>query len=254
MRDLIIEGLNRLEEERGINILYACESGSRAWGFPSPDSDYDVRFIYCYDEDWYLSIARGRDNIDLPVNGDLDLGGWELAKTLSLAGKSNAVVWEWLQSPIIYRERCTFREELFALLAGYFSPKAACYHYLSMAKRTMDEHLQGNELKLKKYFYMLRPLLAARWICENGSVPPMEFAPLLEQIAGRSELMGEIKRIMQVKEGASEGEMIARSAVIDSFCREELSRCDEMAPGLAVASEKSFERLNVFLRKQVREG
>lgn len=254
MKETIIRSLESLAAEQDITILYACESGSRAWGFPSTDSDYDVRFIYIHREDWYISIKRGKDTIDLPIDGELDLGGWELAKSLGLAAASNAVIWEWLQSPIIYSEREAFRERLFEALAGYYSLKGACYHYLSQVKKTIDEHLKGDKIKLKKYFYILRPLLAAHWICEKRSVPPMEFALLLEQINDRTDLVKEIESLVKLKAAATEGEMVVRNVMVDNFCRELFSDCDSKAPSLPVASEKGLERLNQFLRRQLKRG
>src|SRR5690349_14763485 len=98
---LVREHLNKIENEFRVRILYACESGSRAWGFPSPDSDFDVRFIYVHDRDWYLSLSEDRDTIEKNLPGDLDIGGWDIRKTLRLISKSNVIPLEWLQSPIV---------------------------------------------------------------------------------------------------------------------------------------------------------
>ena len=105
IRKEVLRRLDAVEREEDVRVLYACESGSRAWGFASPDSDYDVRFIYVHRPDWYLSIVDRRDVIERPIVDEYDLSGWELRKTLRLFRKSNPPLIEWLGSPIVYRER-----------------------------------------------------------------------------------------------------------------------------------------------------
>src|SRR5688572_12611281 len=164
MKEIIFEKLKSIEHQFDVKILYACESGSRAWGFASPDSDYDVRFIYVHKMDYYLSIDEQRDVIELPINDVLDINGWELRKALRLFRKSNAPLYEWLQSPIVYAADPGFVDGLKSLMSGIFSARAGMHHYLSMAKSVFDSELSGEMVKLKKYFYALRPILAAMWI------------------------------------------------------------------------------------------
>src|ERR1700761_5948941 len=178
MTETILQTINTLEKENQVQILFACESGSRAWGFASPDSDYDVRFIYLQPRNNYLSIHERRDVIELPVNEILDVNGWDIRKALQLFLKSNAPLYEWLQSPIVYKEDSGFAAELRKLMPVYFSHRAGCHHYLSMTRNTFENDLQDPEVKLKKYFYALRPALACRWILEKRAVPPMEFHQL----------------------------------------------------------------------------
>lgn len=183
MREIILEKLEMLKRQFGIMILYACESGSRAWGFSSPDSDYDVRFIYVHSKDHYLSIDEHRDVIELPIKDLLDINGWELRKALRLFRKSNAPIYEWFQSPIVYESDPSFKSEVQVLMNNYFSSRGMMHHYLSMANNVVDNDLSGPEIKLKKYFYALRPVLASRWIADNKEVPPMEFGKLRELLA-----------------------------------------------------------------------
>ena len=178
MVEVIKERLHEIEKENNVRILYGCESGSRAWGFASPDSDYDVRFIYARQQAHYLSIANTKDVIEVPVNEVLDISGWDIRKALQLFMKSNAPLYEWLQSPIVYKNNLPFTRELSSLIPSYFSLRAGCHHYLSMAKNTFENDLQSRQVKLKKYFYALRPALAGLWIVENKEVPPMEFSKL----------------------------------------------------------------------------
>ncbi|NJO02783.1 MAG: nucleotidyltransferase domain-containing protein [Bacteroidia bacterium] len=152
MKETIINELDKLEKEQEIIVLYACESGSRAWGFPSPDSDYDIRFIYAQSPKRYLSIYDRKDAIDLFLTRDLDLIGWDIRKALRLFHKSNASPFEWMQSPIIYRQKTDFVERLRELAPEYFSPRAGLHHYLGMTKHTYLGHLQGDTVKLKSTF------------------------------------------------------------------------------------------------------
>lgn len=152
MKEAILQKLLELEKAENINILYACESGSRAWGFASPDSDFDVRFIYARRLGHYLSMIETADIVGLPVNEVLDIGGWDIKKALKLFLKSNSPLYEWLQSPTVYRQDDNFVEELRSLMPVYFSARSAANHYLSMAGNTLLDDLQAEELKLKRYF------------------------------------------------------------------------------------------------------
>lgn len=174
----IEDAIAAIESQQEVRILFAAESGSRAWGFASPDSDYDVRFIYVHQRDWYLTIGEPRDVIEAMLPGDLDLSGWELRKTLRLFLRGNAALNEWLGSPIVYADRDGLADELRTLLPSAFRTTAAYHHYLSMARGVIAEHLQGEQVRLKKVFYALRPLLACRWIAAANSQPPTAFAEL----------------------------------------------------------------------------
>ena len=127
--------LTRIEASHDIRIVYACESGSRAWGFASPDSDYDIRFIFIRSEQSYVSVQEGLESIDLPLEGELDAGGWDIRKAARLLGKSNGALIEWLRSPIVYRNENGFRERWQAMTRAIFSPRASSDHYRGLAKQ-----------------------------------------------------------------------------------------------------------------------
>src|SRR5512138_690870 len=133
METLITSRLAEIESDNNIKIVYACESGSRAWGFPSANSDYDVRFIYIRPVDWYLSIDEKRDVIEYPINEQLDINGWDLKKALQLLRKTNPPLLEWLGSPIIYLEKYSIAEGMRQLARDYYSASNCLYHYLHMA-------------------------------------------------------------------------------------------------------------------------
>ena len=211
--------LRQLEATHGIRILYACESGSRAWGFPSPDSDFDVRFIYCHPADWYLTLDEGPGTLNFPVDDELDLAGWELRKALRLLRGSNASLFEWLQSPIIYHEALGFRARLAPLLPAAFNLKAGLHHYLGQLRRGVEEDLIGEEVRLKRLFYALRSALAARWIRERHTVPPMEFAPLRALLPAALET--EVAALLLAKASADEKTTVPRPAALGDFLQQE---------------------------------
>ena len=179
MKELIQEKLREIEQREECRILLAVESGSRAWGFASPDSDYDVRFIYVRPEKAYLRLDRTRDVIEVPINDELDINGWDIDKTLRLLHKSNPTVFEWFSSPIIY-QTSALADQFRPIMQKYFSSKAGLWHYLHMAEGNYRDYLRGEMVRAKKYFYVLRPILACKWILEKGTPPPMLFTELVK--------------------------------------------------------------------------
>lgn len=249
MKETIQQQLKELEQLHNIQVLYACESGSRAWGFASPDSDFDVRFIYAHPQSHYLSIANSADTLSLPVNEVLDISGWDIRKALQLFLKSNSPLYEWLQSPIIYRQDSDFAAELRNLMAKYFSPKATGNHYLSMAHNTLTQDLQTEQVKLKRYFYALRPALACLWIIENHSVPPMEFAPL--RVLIRDETVQQaIDEIMAQKQLALEKAFIARVTVLNNWLTDVLGYCKEQV-ALLESNKQTIGELDELFRNYI---
>src|SRR5882762_7904714 len=139
----VVNELRRIEEHYDVKVLYACESGSRAWGFASLDSDYDVRFLYVHSRDWYLSIENRRDVIEEPISEGLDISGWELRKALRLLRKSNPPLLEWTKSPVVYRHDPVFAAEFGALATEFYSPRRCFAHYLHMAFGNWRDYLRG---------------------------------------------------------------------------------------------------------------
>lgn len=178
MTSRILEKLKEVEKSRGIEILLAVESGSRAWGFASPDSDYDIRFIYRHEKDWYLSPWDKDETIEFMTDDELDGSGWDLRKTFHLLLKSNAALLSWFYSPIVYVKNEKFYDVFKPLADECFSPIAVSYHYLSMSKKYL-EACRSDEVKLKSYFYLIRTALTGKWILEKGTVPPVLFRELL---------------------------------------------------------------------------
>lgn len=254
-RSLIVSQLAELEKQENITILYACESGSRAWGFASRDSDWDVRFIYVRPHEWYLSIdlERKRDVIELEIVNDLDINGWDIRKALNLFQKTNPPLIEWLHSPIVYVDRTGFKEKLYNLLPKYYSHRSCFYHYLHMAKRNYREYLKGKTVRIKRYLYVLRPLLALRWLEVKKSIVPVPFAVLLDEISSGEKMVYEaVCSLLERKKRGDELDVEPKLPVLNDFIERELSRLAETASGLEKISA-SVEPLNEFFRKVVGE-
>jgi uncharacterized protein len=249
MLDTIKQKLLELEKDKNIRILYACESGSRAWGFPSPDSDYDVRFIYARPVDDYLKITDIGDVVDLPVNEVLDIGGWDIRKALKLFLKSNGALYEWLQSPIVYRDDHGFAEELRRLMPKYFSLRACGNHYLAMALNTRHNDLQGEQLKLKRYFYALRSALACKWIIERQTVPPMEFK-LLRMLVDDPKFQQAVDRLLETKRVSDEKTLVEPIPVLSDWLVSALGECKERI-GTTASNHQQTDELDAIFRKYI---
>lgn len=220
----IASALKEIEAQHGIAILYACESGSRGWGFASQDSDYDVRFIYQNPRNWYLSIDEKRDVIELPINDELDINGWDLRKALRLLRKSNPALLEWLSSPIVYRQDEEFVSSFRDLARDYYFPAACLQHYLHMAKGNHREYLQGDTVWLKKYLYVLRPVLACLWIEADRGPVPMELSPLIEALVGNATLKAAVTELLARKAAGHELDTGPRIPAISEFLQVQLAR------------------------------
>ena len=158
IKDRIHAELNAIEEKENLTILLAVESGSRAWGFASPDSDYDVRFIYIRPQEFYLKLEKRKDVCEWALDETLDINGWDFDKTLRLLRSSNPTLFEWMSSPIVYRKHPAF-DSLMVNVHEYFMSIPGLHHYLHMAEGNYREFLKGDIVKLKKYFYVIRPIL-----------------------------------------------------------------------------------------------
>ena len=251
---LIQEELTRIEQVEQVRILYACESGSRAWGFPSKDSDYDVRFIYIRPVDWYLSIFDKRDVIEQPINNMLDINGWDLRKCLTLYRKSNPPLLEWLQSPIVYQEKYSIAERIREFSTQIFSPRACIYHYLHMAKGNYRDYLQGEQVKIKKYFYVLRPILACAWIERYHTMPPIEFHKLVEEfVPADSELRTVIEDLLIRKMAGDELDYEPRVHIINDYLDERIAYFESVALHMDAAQSGLDQQLDELFRSALEE-
>ena len=228
--EAIRTALASIERKHGVRVLHAAESGSRAWGFASPDSDFDARFVYAHPVAWYLSIDERtrpgqpqRDVIEQMLPGDLDVSGWDLRKALRLVAQGNATVAEWLRSPLVYAGDDAARAFLRELTDAAYRPLPAWYHYRSMAMSNARQHLGGETVKLKKYFYTLRPLLCAQWLGEGRGVPPLEFAALLDTLLPDGPVRAAIDALVDAKRVTAEFGSGPAVPVIEAFVADGLA-------------------------------
>ena len=248
--EIIQQKLDEIEKKERVRILHAVESGSRAWGFASPDSDYDVRFIYVRAEEDYLRLGKQRDVIEWQLDETLDINGWDLQKALRLMHSSNPTLFEWCDSPVVYRttERWQHISESGRV---YFSERAGFQHYLSMAKHTYHAYLTGETVRLKKYFYALRPVLACRWIQSNHTVPPVAFEALAEHMLP-AELRETVSGLVERKMKTSELGAGARIPLLHDYLEQSLKALEQEAALLPPAPEKDWALLDRLFLEAVR--
>ncbi|MEM9721221.1 MAG: nucleotidyltransferase domain-containing protein [Bacteroidota bacterium] len=247
MKEEIISHIEQLEEKEGIRILLAVESGSRAWGFPSPDSDYDVRIIYIRPHDWYLAIENKKDSIEYFHGELLDISGWDIQKALRLAGKSNATLFEWNQSPILYKEEQNFRSDFAACYKAYFQPRHALNHYKGIAKNAWSSLEGSREIKLKRLFYVIRPLLAAKWVLLNDEVPPMNIEPLLDLVE-EADTQTKIIQLIQLKSAQTEAYTHRLEPWIEAYIERE-NAFIENHPDIPFRALPDFSQLNTYFKR-----
>ncbi len=250
MREKILNKLNEIEQREKVKILLAVESGSRAWGFASPDSDYDVRFIYVRPRDAYLRLEKQRDVIELPIEGELDINGWDLDKTLRLLRASNPTLFEWFSSPIVYRETA-FADEFRSVMQKYFSSKRGLSHYLSMASSNYREYLKGDTVKAKKYFYVLRPILACRWILDKSTPPPMLYSELVEAELDPA-LLPDVNRLLDLKMNAPEIKTIPRIESINRYLDNSIEEVSARIVQLPEDTSHGWEELDQLFLSQLK--
>ena len=217
IKQLILTRLSEIESRYDVKILLAVESGSRAWGFASKDSDYDVRFVYIHRKDWYLKLIEGRDVIEeLDPNGVMDFAGWDLKKALLLMGKGNCAFAEWLNSPIVYYKDDKFFLRASQLKDEYFRKVSAVYHYYHMAMNHDRRYLEKRGYELKRFLYFLRGIFASLWVVQKGSYPPVLFCELIESLVLDEKLKEEIHKLVSLKmEGSENNTVLVNNELID---------------------------------------
>jgi predicted nucleotidyltransferase len=245
--------LARIENESDIKILLAVESGSRAWGFASTDSDWDVRYIYIHRLDWYLKIDDEKDSQKEMLPNDLDFSGWELKKALKLFRKSNPPMLEWLRSPIVYLEQFSTAQKLREMSEDYFNPKSCMYHYLSMARNNFREFLQKDLVKSKKYFYVLRPVLACDWIKEKNSVPPIEFQDLVDSQVQDEKVKFEIAELLKRKMAGEELKEEPRIEILNDFLEQKIEFYKGYVEQIEANDKPQTELLDELFRETIFE-
>lgn len=251
--------LHAIEREEGVRVLFACESGSRAWGFASADSDFDVRFVYARPPADLLRLDPPRDVIERPIEDDMDVSGWELRKALRLLRASNPPLAEWADSPLVYRADPVFHVAFRDAVARWYDPARARHHYRSMALGTVRAHLTGEAVQAKKYLYALRPLLAVRWIDavagERVVRPvPMRFDALVAAMLPESDVRAAVETLVARKRQGLEADVEPRDAVLHPWIDAELARLGDgpRRPSLPTPDAPDLDALHLdTLRRHV---
>lgn len=250
MNEIIKNKLYEIEQKENIRILHTVESGSRAWGFASTDSDYDVRFIYVRQPEYYLRLEKTRDVVELPIDDVLDINGWDLDKTLRLLHKSNPTLFEWFASPIVYR-KTNFADRFAPLLKEYFTPQTSIYHYLGTAKSNYVAYIRNkNEVKAKKYFYVLRPLLACRWIMDRQCPPPMLFSELQKAYLDKS-IENDVNYLLDIKMNSPEIQTIPAIHKINNYILNSMDEVKAYLDALPKHEPKPWDMLNDFFLSEI---
>jgi predicted nucleotidyltransferase len=248
----IMHDLNIRLGAKQLSMVFAAESGSRAWGFHSADSDYDVRFIFCKPVEKYIALHDGLQDIQYKHSEVLDYAGWDLRKALLLAEKSNPSLIEWLNSPIVYADPIGFRAELRSIMVDHFSPRALAHHYINFMRNIRGKYLSDfmGEYTMKRYFYALRPILAIMWMQSNpNKLPPIVFTELMAQPLDH-ELKREIKKLLALKLAASKEQSDYNSPVLDNFIKHWFDMGHDIVNGFSPRA-LPVELLNQLFRKTI---
>jgi len=253
MKEKIQTYLKKIESHKQIKILLACETGSRAWGFPSPDSDYDVRLVYVHKSDWYMSVESKKDSIEMMLeNNDIDISGWELKKSLKLLFKSNPPLLERIQSPILYSVDDEFLADIKSLSKKCYSKIATMHHYLSMAKKILEEIEKDDEFKLKRFFYGLRTATLCKWIVEKDEIPPIEFQNAYKNLNLNPTIVEKIDKLIALKSEKSESYFHRNEPELIEFAQKCIIDAESVKNGLSTGKCKT-EELNTCLRKFIKK-
>lgn len=245
---LIQNKTREIEEKEHVKILHAVESGSRAWGFASPDSDYDVRFIYVRDRDSYLGLRERKDYLDWELNEVLDINGWDLKKALQHFHKSNATLFEWANSPVVYYSAPEWEELYENTAKQYFSVKSALYHYYGTANNNYHEYLLEDMVKYKKYFYVLRPILCCRWIEQKNCPPPVLFDDLVQSVL-EEDMKPVVADLLEKKVRMSEADKAPRIEVLNQYIEKNLEYFKKLAGEMKDDRRTEWEPLEIKFRE-----
>ena len=247
MKALILQRLQEIELKYDVKILIAVESGSRAWGFASKDSDYDVRFVYVHRKEWYLTLTEGRDVIEeLDSDGVMDFAGWDLKKALLLMGKGNCAFAEWLNSPTIYYKDEEFFKGVSELKDDYFRKISAVNHYYHMAMNHDKRYLEKRGCEMKRFMYHLRGLLAAKFTAIYGKYPPVVFNELVEKMVGDKPIRAKIADLVRLKQESREHNTMIVSDLLVAFATELAVEIEAMFGTFPGENPPDLKRLDEF--------
>lgn len=249
MNILVPQKLREIEAEYGVTVLYAAESGSRAWGFASPDSDFDIRFIYKRPQTEYLHLEQMRDVIEIPIDSTWDISGWDLNKALRLLHNSNPGLYDWIGSPVCYFGD-EFKNRIMPLMRFCFSKSRMLYHYQNIAQRHVGDVFNSDRVSPKKYFYAMRAVLSCIWIERKNYAPPVLFSELVETVLPLY-LNPSLKYILDRKKNDPERAKIEHVTDIDEFLKEMLEAIRFMIDNLTEERSVGWNDLNTFFLSEL---
>ena len=220
--------LLQIAEENNFKIMYACESGSRVWGFDSPDSDYDIRFIYVQPFENYLTLRRDvKDTFNITID-KFDISGWDIKKAMNLFMSTNPSLFEWLRSPDVYVEPDETIKQLQKWAHEYYNPIANMGHYYSMTMGHYNKYVADKkEINIKKYLYTIRSALAVNWIKRTSVVPPLN---ILTLVHAHGNLRHHVHELVQLKRQSDENTVVEVDPEMSEFVRTELYNMPSIKP------------------------
>ncbi|MBR5653864.1 MAG: nucleotidyltransferase domain-containing protein [Prevotella sp.] len=247
--------LRSIEQEHHVKILLAVESGSRAWGFESANSDWDVRFIYVHKPEWYFKVEEQRDVIEHMYEDDVDLVGWELGKALALFRKSNPSLLEWFNSPIVYYADDDFVRRIREVEKDYFNPVKSMYHYNHMYNKDNERYLQKEDCDMKRFLYYLRGILACKWIESNSTLPPVSFKELLDATIDDEMIKAKVDELLRIKKSGEEHDMQVVDKTLVEYAHRWADYYNEMIGSFRPEQHKtSTDALDAILYDMVKEN
>lgn len=252
IEELVRMKIKEIEAKENIRVLHVIESGSRAWGLASPDSDYDVRFIYVRDRNFYLSLRENKDFIDWELNEVLDINGWDIKKVLQHFHKSNATLFEWSNSPVVYYTTDEWKKLYDEVAGKYFACKSSMYHYYGTANKNYHEYLMEDLVKYKKYFYVLRPILACKWIEEKKCPPPLLFDELFDSVL-EEDMKPVIADLLAKKVQMSESDKAPKIEKVNQYVEEKLIYYKNLLEGMDDDRNPDWEPLEEVFKKVIGE-
>ena len=249
MYTLVPQKLREIEKEYGIRVLYAAESGSRAWGTCLEDSDFDIRFIYIRPLESYLKLEEEKDVLEFPISEGWDMCGWDIRKLLKLLHHANSQIYEWFASPVVYVDE-GFSQRIRPLLEGYFSVKTTCYHYLHQGDLKRKKAIHSPQPKVKHYLYILQHLSCTRWVLTRGEPVPVDYravTALLEDAPRKA-----AEEILARKLAGER--FIDPEPWLDAWIEAERARLSEAVARLPQEEKPDWEPLDQFFLSESGDG
>ena len=249
----IIGKLKEIEAAYEVTIPLAIESGSRGWGFAAANADYDCRFIYVQKPERYLSVSEVDEFIEFELNETFDIKGYDLKRALKYIMKSQAAINEWLSSNVVYIINEPIVKRLRGLAAEFFNPIPVSYHYLSLAKKTLAEITSTEDARIKKYFYVLRPIANLNFIHLFRRMPYMEYNRTLAAISTPSEVQIAINALTEQKMMMFENDRIPAHGLLIGYFKTEIERFDNLLKDMRHDKKTEYTALDEAFRATIKD-